>query len=181
MRPRNRGRGECRVPTAPAASRAVKKAHERSHRRYSRIHPAFPHAMVLTVSFVLSPVIGLLSPSSADMVLSAPGRADVTSANLTPAPGRQDHTTSPSAKASLVSTPFDRSRENPPCDHVARLNAAASTASRPASVTIAIRPSVGQDGGGYRSDLGQTRTGIFLQMGLDRKIASQPVGQISRV
>src|SRR4030088_2551095 len=30
-----------------------------SHHRYSRIHPAFPHAMVLTVSFVLSPVIGL--------------------------------------------------------------------------------------------------------------------------
>jgi hypothetical protein len=34
----------------------VKMAHEHSHRRYSRIHPAFPHAMVLTVSFVLSPV-----------------------------------------------------------------------------------------------------------------------------
>ncbi len=34
-------------------------AHECSHHRYSRIHPAFPHAMVLTVSFVLSPVIGL--------------------------------------------------------------------------------------------------------------------------
>ena len=27
--------------------------------RYSRSNPAFPHAMVLTVSFVLSPVIGL--------------------------------------------------------------------------------------------------------------------------
>jgi hypothetical protein len=37
----------------------VKIAHERSHHRYSRIHPAFPHAMVLTVSFVLSPVTGL--------------------------------------------------------------------------------------------------------------------------
>jgi hypothetical protein len=36
----------------------MKKAHERSHHGYSRIHPAFPHAMVLTVSFVLSPVIG---------------------------------------------------------------------------------------------------------------------------
>jgi hypothetical protein len=33
---------------------------------------------------------------------------------------------------------------NPPCDLIA-LNAAASTASRPAFVTIAIRPSVGQD------------------------------------
>ena len=35
----------------------VVNAHElvRSHRN----HPAFPHAMVLTASFVLSPVIGL--------------------------------------------------------------------------------------------------------------------------
>src|SRR5258705_6688847 len=30
----------------------------------------------------------------------------------------------------------------------------ASTASRPASVTIATRPSVGRDGGGYIADLG---------------------------
>jgi hypothetical protein len=35
-------------------------------------------------------------------------------------------------------------------------------------VTIAKRPSVGRDGGGYRSDLGQAGTEIFLQMGLDR-------------
>jgi hypothetical protein len=33
--------------------------HERSHREVHRIHPAFPHAMVLTVSFALYPVIGL--------------------------------------------------------------------------------------------------------------------------
>src|SRR6202040_394945 len=38
----------------------------------------------------------------------------------------------------------------------------ASTASRPASVTIAIRPSVGQDGEAFRGDLGQAGTGIFL-------------------
>ena len=46
-------------------------------------------------------------------------------ANLTPAPGRQDHTTSPSALALFVNSAF------------------ASTASRPAFVTIASRPSVG--------------------------------------
>jgi hypothetical protein len=34
----NRGRGECRVPNAPAASRAiVKQAHERRHRRSTGI------------------------------------------------------------------------------------------------------------------------------------------------
>src|SRR5229473_541907 len=59
----------------------------------------------------------LLPPSSADLVLSAPGRADLTSANLTPASGRQDHTTSPYAATSFVSSPFDRSQahKNPPC------------------------------------------------------------------
>src|SRR6195256_3600188 len=40
-------------------------------------------------------------------------------------------------------------------------NAAASTASRPASVTIAIRPSVGRDGESSRIDLGQMGTEIF--------------------
>ncbi len=44
----NRGRGECRVPNAPAASRAkLSEAHERSHHRSTGNHPAFPHAMVL--------------------------------------------------------------------------------------------------------------------------------------
>jgi hypothetical protein len=45
-------------------------------------------------------------------------------------------------------------------------------------VTIAIRPSVGWDGEGYRFDLGQRRSGIFLQMGLDSQFTDLPVGQI---
>jgi hypothetical protein len=48
--------------------------------------------MVLTVSFVLSPVIGLFVTVIGEMF----------PANLTPASGRQDHTTSPSASAPLV-------------------------------------------------------------------------------
>ena len=47
----------------------------------------------------------LLPPSFAEYVLSAPGWADKTSANLTPASGRQDHTILLSAAASLVSVP----------------------------------------------------------------------------
>src|SRR5882672_1804786 len=63
-----------------------------------RDHPAFPHAMVLTAYFVLSPVTGLSCHRRQRIkVLSLPGWADKTSANLTPASGRQDHTTSPSA------------------------------------------------------------------------------------
>jgi hypothetical protein len=49
--------------------------------------------MVLTVSFVLSPVTGLSCHRRSHELLRE---------NLTPASGRQDHTTSPSAKSALV-------------------------------------------------------------------------------
>src|SRR4030088_2141818 len=67
--------------------------------------------MVLTVSFVLSPVTGLFCHRHQRIkVLSKPARADLTSANLTPASGRQDHTTSPYATTSLVRVLVDRSQ-----------------------------------------------------------------------
>src|SRR6266702_5505114 len=47
----------------------------------------------------------LLPPSPTDMFLSKPDWADLNSANLTPASGRQDHTTSPYAATSFVSSP----------------------------------------------------------------------------
>ena len=56
-------------------------------------------------------------------------------------------------------------------------NAAASTASRPASLTIRIRPSVGRDGEVYIPESGQAKTGIFLQRGLDRQFGDLPVAQ----
>src|SRR6267142_2542574 len=52
------------------------------------ITPAFPARMVLTVSFVLSPVTGLFCHRHF---------ADHLRESLAPASGRQDHTTSPSA------------------------------------------------------------------------------------
>src|SRR5712672_1165466 len=84
----------------------------------------------------------LLPPSPADMFLSKPGWADSNSANLTPASGRQDHTTSPYAATSFVRSPFDRSQafRQPALPSRRAPNAAASTASLPASVTIMIRP-----------------------------------------
>jgi hypothetical protein len=58
IRPKNRGRGECRVPVAPAASRVEKNTRVRHHRFAGT--PDIPCAMVLTVSFVLlCPVTGL--------------------------------------------------------------------------------------------------------------------------
>src|SRR4051794_31118777 len=88
LAPPDEGRGECRVLDAPAVSRAkVCREHTRSSPWVHRTDPAFPHAMVLTASFVISPVIGL----------GCHRRLRFVSANLTPASRRQDHTTSPSA------------------------------------------------------------------------------------
>src|SRR5712664_2627981 len=137
--------------------------------------------MVLTASFVLSPVTGLVCHRH-QRILAVSVRSDRhASANLTPASGRQDHTTSPSAASSLVSTLYDRSRIQRTRPAIPRAqNAAASTASRPAFVTIMIRPSVGWDAKSSRSDLGGTKTEIFLQRGLDTPVNKLPVGQISR-
>src|ERR1700704_3268966 len=141
--------------------------------------------MVLTVSFELSPVTGLFCHRrSADMFLSKPGWADLNSANLTPASGRQDHTTSPYAATSLVRslckslTGLSPTR---PAIHRAQ-NAAASTASHPASLTIRIRPSVGRDGESSRIDLGQVGTEISFgksEIRLDSPVKKPPDGQIT--
>jgi hypothetical protein len=110
------GAGNAGRPKRPQPRVRNKKAHEQVHRR-SPETPGIPRAMVLTVSFALSPVIGL----SCHRRL-----ADSYPRSLTPASRRQDHTTSPSATQAPSS-------EAP----------AASTASRPTSVTIAKRPFVG--------------------------------------
>ena len=81
------GAGKAGCVGAPAASRANKKAHERSHHRFAGT-PGLPCAMVLTVSFVLAPVTGL----SCHRRLQ-----DHRLANLISASGYQTHTTSPSA------------------------------------------------------------------------------------
>src|ERR1700716_2384700 len=67
-----------------------------------RKNPAFPHAMVLTVYFVLSPAIGPVCHRRQRIWLVRPGRADFASADLTPASRRQDHTTLPSASQASV-------------------------------------------------------------------------------
>src|SRR6267154_6556456 len=101
--------------------------------------------MVLTVYFVLSPVTGLFCHRRQRIrVLSKPGRADSTSANLTPASGRQDHTTSPYATSSLVRVLLIAHKSfDSPCDPVARQTLPRPPHPHPASVTIMIRPSGG--------------------------------------
>src|SRR5438874_12872215 len=96
---------------------------------------------------------------------SRPGWVCAPPQDLTPASGRQNHTTSPSAKSvcRLRAIRQLTGLIDPPCHPLTSPDAAASTASRPASVTIAIRPSSGTGCLGYASDLGQAKTKIFLQ------------------
>jgi hypothetical protein len=72
------------------------------------------------------------------------------SAGLTPASGRQDHTTPPSASSAFVKGAI-RVHRIPPRVRDDRASA----------------PSVGRDGGRYRPDLGLRKIRIFLQKGLD--------------
>src|SRR4030081_1990215 len=94
-------------------------------------HPAFPHAMVLTAYFVLSPVTGLVCHRRPRIWRACARLGRHASANLTPASGRQDHTTSPSAATSLVSVLLIAHGFKEPAlrSHRAQ-DAAASTASR---------------------------------------------------
>src|SRR5713226_3134471 len=138
----NRGRRERRVPVAPAASCVKKQTHELVTTG-SPGSPGIPCTMVLTAYFVLSPVIGLYCHRRLRSCLR-----------------RLDAGVEASGPHDFAVRTLALSSAAPP----------ASTASHPASVTIAIRPSGGRDGGGYRSDLGQSRRGKFLKMGLDRGI-----------
>ena len=100
------------------------------------------------------------------------------SADLAPATGARTTRLRRPLKRRSSRVPFVSSRAfDPPCHPLTSPGAAASTASRLASVTIASRPSVRRDGRGYRFDLGKARSGIFLQTGLDRQIGDLPVRQ----
>jgi hypothetical protein len=119
------GRRECRTPDAPASrvcrdSGCCAHALVRSHRK----SPGIPRAVVYGLLRALPGDRALLSPSPLRSLLPK---------NLTPASRHQNHTTSPSARKAPSS-----------------LALLASTASCPASVTISSRPSVGQDGHGYK-------------------------------
>jgi hypothetical protein len=114
-----RGRGECRAPGAPAAScakRVGRNAHEYSQRVH-RNHPAFPHAMVLRLTSSSPRRSGFLASVAPEKLASQELDASVE-----------------------TSGPHDLAVRNAAPSSEAPL---ASTASRPASVTIAIRPLCG--------------------------------------
>ena len=99
---------------------------------------------------------GLFATITCGYVLSKPGWADLNSANLTPASGRQDHTTSPYATTSLVRSLGNRSQaEARPATPSRAKRCRVHRIPCPTFVTIAKRPSVGRDEIGYSFDLGQ--------------------------
>src|SRR5258707_8104118 len=106
----------------PGAQRArslaceINKAHERSHHGHTGNYPAFPAQWFYGLLRALPGDQACLTPSPALLI-----------ADLTPALGRQNDTTWPYAAVRSSSA------------------LTASTASRPAFVTIAKRPSEGRD------------------------------------
>ena len=97
-----------------------------------------------TAYFVLSPVTGLVCHRrQRNTECQKPGRADMPSVNLTPASGRQDHTTSPSALAPFVSAPLTAHGKPALPPGFAPDAARVHRIPRPTSVTIAKRPSEG--------------------------------------
>jgi hypothetical protein len=87
VRPKNRGRGECRVPAAPAASCALVVWHTSIHHE-STGTPGIParngfNGFLRALPGARIPFATVVSGYG----LSKPGRADLTSADLTPATG----------------------------------------------------------------------------------------------
>jgi hypothetical protein len=91
------------VRAAPAVSCASLCKETHTSIQVQRRQSGFPCASGFTAYFVLSPVTGFL----ATVIKRIRPR------NLAPAPGRQDHTTSPSASATLVSLGFRVHRISP--------------------------------------------------------------------
>src|SRR2546421_11620850 len=117
---RNRGRREDRVLAAPAVSRAIcanKTAHEHTGQLE---HSGLPCAMALRLTSCSPRRTALLPPSPMRSLLPK---------NLTPAPRRPNHTTSPYASRTLACARF------------------ASIASHRTFVTIASAPQLGETGG----------------------------------
>jgi hypothetical protein len=143
------GAGNAGRPMRPIAARAMVVVERTRVSQVTPESPGIPRAMVY----------GLFRALPGDRAFLPPSPAGLT-ANLTPASGRQDHTSSPSASA-----PFVRERLR-----VHRIP--------PRVGDVAQRPSVWDGMSNNMSDLDFGKTEIFLQRGLDRPSAKQPVGQI---
>jgi hypothetical protein len=116
------------------------KAHERSHHRFTGLTRLSPR----------NGFNGLLRALPGDRAFLPPSFADC-STTLTPASGRQDHTTSPSASSRRSSTTVPRPPHPMPNVRDDR----------------AYAPLAGRDSAEVITDLVWVRSEIFLQRGLD--------------
>jgi hypothetical protein len=107
-----------------------------------------------------------LASVAAGLMADRSGWIDVATGSLAPATGVGTTRFCRTHQRRSSCAPFDRSRTSRPAITFAS-DAAASTASHPASVTIAKRPSPGWDGPNYSGDLPDRRSGIFLRASLD--------------
>ena len=148
-------------------------AHECRHHR-STGTPGIPARNGFTAYLVLSPATNSSCHRHQRIKVCLSPVGPTRLRQLDTSNGCQDHTALPSAAIVVRLRAVDRSRafRQPALRSRHTPNAAASTASHPASVTIAIRPSVGWDVEGYSFDLGLARRKISLKMGLDRQITS---------
>src|SRR5947208_14421789 len=98
--------------------------------------------MVLTAYFALSPATRLFCHRRLRIWYVKARLGLRTSTDLTPASGRQNHTTSPSAKSAVRPRAIRQltGLVDPPCHPLTSPDAAASTASRPAFVTTRETP-----------------------------------------
>ena len=149
----NRGRRESRVANAPAASRAKIKKHTSVVTTGSPVSPGLPCAMVLTVSFGLSPVTGLCCHRR---LANCFAKLDASVG----ASGPHDFAVRAST-ARLASLP----RPSHPALNV-----------RDDAYVPLNR---GGTGRACRDDLPDGESEIFLQRGLDSDFAKLPVGQIT--
>jgi len=114
----DRGRRESRASDAPAASCAKMESTRVSHHRFAGSVRLSPRNG-FNGCFVISSATGLFCHRrSADVDASDPVGPETSPQNLTPASGRQDHTTSPYATSPLVCAPsVAHESKGPPCDH----------------------------------------------------------------
>jgi hypothetical protein len=152
-----------------------------SHHEYAG-HPAFSHAMVLTVYSALSPATNSSCHRHQRIWLVQARSGRRTSTNLASATDarttRLHRTLQHRSSARRSIAHGSGSIQNPPCHH-ARARRCRVHRIPPRVNDDGQRPSVGRDGGGYGFESGPAKTEIFLRRGLDRELPGEPVGQIS--
>ena len=178
-----RGRGECRMRAAPAVSRAMLLGKTHTSIQVQRRRSDIPCAMVLRLitrsprrRIRLVTVIGELTASPHPVGPTCLRQLDTSN-------GCRNHTTSPYASAPFVCTPFDRSRvwlnPKPALQFTCAPDAAASTASRPASMTMANAPLWGGTARYIFLSRVRRNRNIFAKGAVDREFTDLPVGQIT--